>query len=167
MDDWLKLPARSHKPPGGFFNGLRRPARAESVSHKIILDGPPDPSPAHRPPAEAPDPVARHLARLKQVSPPVPDSTGVADPVERMLLERRFGSAVELLKAQAESQLENFDVWLRYAEAHGLHCGNITTAEKIIRQMERSGNFKKAQLKKAYTRLKKWRDKHPHSNLSW
>ena len=167
MDDWLKLPIRSRKKPDGFFVWLRRLVRAEAVSNKIILHGPPAHRPAPRSPAEAPDPVAIHLARLKQVQPPVPDSNGVADPAEKMLLERRFGSAVELLKAQAEAQPENFDVWLRYAEAHGLHCGNLTTAEKIIRQMERSGNFKKAQLKKTYTRLKKWRAKHPHSNLNW
>ena len=87
--------------------------------------------------------------------------------MEKLLLERRLGTAVELLKEQAEAEPANFELWLRYAEAHGNHCGQVFTAEKIIMQMDRSGNFKKAQIKKAYARLKKWRKKHPLPPAGW
>ncbi len=167
MDDWMKLPTRSRRKPSGFFVWLRRFAQAEADSPKMILTGSPAHQPASRPSAAAPDPIEKHLARLKQGQPPIPDAKGVHDPVEKLLVERRFGSAVELLQQQADSQPENFEVWLRYAEAYGNHCGDLNTAEKIIRQMERSGNFKKVQIRKAYTRLKKWRDKHPHYHGGW
>jgi predicted Zn-dependent protease len=91
----------------------------------------------------------------------------VFDRVEQLLLERRLGTAVELIKAQAEAAPDNFDLWLRYAEAYGHHCGNPNAAERIVERMERSGHFKKAQLKKAQTRLNRWRKKHAIHQDRW
>jgi hypothetical protein len=165
LDEWMRLPIRSQVKPRNFLGWPRRPEPAEAESKKLSFISPGTGQAPARPPAA--DPVETYLERLKQTQKKAPDHTGLLDPVDRLLAERRLGSAVELLQQQAESQPDNFDLWLRYAEAHGLHCGNLTTAEKIIRQMERSGNFKKVQIKKAYTRLKKWRDKHPNMKTSW
>ena len=89
------------------------------------------------------------------------------DSLEKMLHERRFGTAIEQLKEQAEEHPKDFGRWLRYAEAYGNHCGEVSTAEKIIQQMERSGNFTKAEIKDAYVSLSHWRKKHPRRNFSW
>jgi hypothetical protein len=67
----------------------------------------------------------------------------------------------------AEAEPKNFDLWLRYAEAHGDHCGNTQSAEKIIERMDRSGHFKKAQMRKANNQLKKWRKNHPTEMSGW
>ena len=160
----MRLPIRSIVKPGRFLGWLRRPPPAEPVSKKIVLNSPRITQSSS--PPKASDPLAAYLTRVKAAQGKPPDTTFVNDPVEKLLLERRLGTVVELLQQQAEAQPENFDVWLRYAEAYGHHCGDVFAAEKIIQWMERSRNFKKAQLKKAHARLKKWRKEHPVSN-SW
>jgi hypothetical protein len=165
LDEWMRLPIRSEARRGKFPGWLRRREPEKPASKKIVLVFPSITS--RLTPKKSADPLDAYMERVREANGKPPDTNGVHDPVEKLLLERRLGSAVELLKQQADSQPENFDVWLRYAEAHGFHCGNLTTAEKIIRQMERSGNFKKAQMKKVHTRLKKWREKHPNTKTSW
>ena len=163
LDEWMQLPIRSVVRRRRLLDRLLRRNEPEPAPRKIILTSNPRPAPP-----KAQDPLEVHLERLKQSQAESrPDTTGVFDHVEKLLLERRLGTAVELLKEQAEADPANFDLWLRYAEAHGDHCGQVFTAEKIIIRMDRSGNFKKAQIKKAYTRLKKWHKKHPLQNSRW
>ena len=165
LDEWMQLPIRSVVRRRRLLDRLLRRTEPEPSPRKIILTFNPRPAPP-----QAQDPLAVHLERLKQSQAESrPDTTGggVFDHVEKLLLERRLGTAVELLKEQAEAEPANFELWLRYAEAHGNHCGQVFTAEKIIMQMDRSGNFKKAQIKKAYARLKKWRKKHPLPPAGW
>ncbi|MEI8290212.1 MAG: hypothetical protein WCH99_12130 [Verrucomicrobiota bacterium] len=163
LDEWIKLPIRSAVRRRSLLDRLLRKNKPETSQRKIILSLNPRPAPP-----KAQDPLEVHLERLKQSQAKnQPDTTGVLDRVEKLILERRLGTAVELLKEQAEAEPANFDLWLRYAEAHGNHCGQVATAEKIIIRMERSGNFKKAQIKKAYTRLKKWQKKHPLQHTGW
>jgi hypothetical protein len=165
LDEWMQLPVRSVVKRRTFLDWFRQQDRVEPVSKGISTIPPPVTSkPA---PPEAADPLEAHLERLKQTRETMPAHTGGHDPIDQLLAEQRLGTAVELLKQQAESSPKDFNLWLRYAEAHGLHCGNLTTATKIVRQMERSGNFKKAQIKKAYTRLKKWHEKHPLRHTGW
>ena len=164
LDEWMRLPVRSIVKRRKFLDWFRRQDPVEPVSKKIST---PPPVTSDTASPEAADPLEAHLERLKQTRGRTPDTTGIHDPIDKLLAEQRLGTAVELLKQQAESSPKNFNLWLRYAEAHGLHCGNLTTATKIVRQMERSGNFKKAQMKKAYTRLKKWHEKHPLRHTGW
>jgi hypothetical protein len=165
LDEWMQLPVRSVVKRRTFLDWFRQQDRVEPVSKGISTIPPPVTSkPA---PPEAADPLEAQLERLKQTRETMPAHTGGHDPIDQLLAEQRLGTAVELLKQQAESSPKNFNLWLRYAEAHGLHCGNLTTATKIVRQMERSGNFKKAQMKKAYARLKKWHEKHPLRHTGW
>jgi hypothetical protein len=164
LDEWMQLPVRSIVKRRTFLDCFRRQDPVEPVSKEISTTPPITSEPA---PLEASDPLEAHLERLKQTREQTPDTTSGHDPIDQLLAEQRLGTAVELLKQQAESSPKDFNLWLRYAEAHGLHCGNLTTATKIVRQMERSGNFKKAQIKKAYTRLKKWHEKHPLRHTGW
>lgn len=158
LDEWRQLPIRSQVKPRKFLSWLRPQKNHETDSNKISLVSPPITSPPAVSAAE--DHLTTYLERVKAAQGKPPDTALVHDRVEKLLLERRLGTAVEIIKAQAESQPENFDLWLRYAEAHGHHCGDLHAAQKIIERMERSGNFKKVQLKKAHARLKKWRKKH-------
>jgi len=165
LDEWMRLPIRSLVKRRKFLDWFRHPNPVEPAFKKISILAPPITSPRVEP--EADDLLAAHLERVKQSRKKVRDTAGMTDPIEKLLAEERLGSAVEMLQQQSKKQPKNFDLWLRYAEAQGLHCGNLTTARTIIRQMERSGNFRKSQIKKAYTRLKKWHDKHPQQSRGW
>jgi hypothetical protein len=169
LDEWMRLPIRSMLQPRTILDWFRRPDAVDPDFKKISMISPPITSPPKT--AESDDPLEAHLERLRQsrktTRKKVPDTAGMLDPIEKLLAEQRLGSAVEILQQQAKAHPKNFDLWLRYAEAQGLHCGNLSTAKNIIRQMEGSGNFRKSQIKKAYTRLKKWRDKHPLRTVGW
>jgi len=165
LDEWIQAPIRSQVKPG-HVTGQRQGAGPEATnSKKVSLISPPITQPPAPPKVE--DHMTTYLERVKAAQGQPPDTSLVQDQVEKLLLERRLGTAVELIKQQAEAQPDNFDLWLRYAEAHGHHCGDLNTAEKIIRQMDRSGHFKKAQMKKVHARLKKWHKKHPHTQVNW
>ena len=162
LDEWMKLPVRSTAKRRRLLDRLLRRDPPELAPRKLALNF----QLAAKPPSK--DPLDVHVERLQQSQAKnQPDTSATHDPVEKMLLERRLGSAVELLQQQAEAAPANFEVWLRYAEAHGHHCGQVATAEKIIKRMERSGHFKKAQLKKAHTQLRKWHKKHPLRQAGW
>jgi tetratricopeptide (TPR) repeat protein len=162
LDEWMRLPMRSTAKPKTLLGRFFQRNQTEPSSRKLTLRN----NHASAPPKST-DPLEIYLDRVKQNQPAPPDTSGVHDKVEKLLLERRLGSAIELLKKQAEAEPENFDLWLRYAEAHGNHCGNTLSAEKIIQRMERSGHFKKAQMKKAHNQLKRWRKKHPAIPSGW
>src|ERR1035437_1371945 len=162
LDEWMRLPMRSTAKPRTLLGWLFRRNQTEPSSRKFSLRE----NRATTPPKST-DPLEIYLDRVKQNQPVAPDTSGVQDKVEKLLLERRLGSAIELLKEQAEFEPENFDLWLRYAEAHGNHCGNTLSAEKIIQRMDRSGHFKKPQMRKALNHLKKWRAKHPTRRFGW
>lgn len=160
LDEWLRLPVRSQVKHQRFPGWFRRAEPEDPESRKLKITAPPiTQSPVAKAKAKGGDALDSYLDRVRQVQS-MPDTTGVFDPVQKLLLERRLGTAVELIKQKAEAAPQDFNLWLRYAEAHGDHCGDITAAERVIRQMERSGHFKKAQMKKVNTQLKKWRKKH-------
>ena len=162
LDEWMRQPIRSTAKPRTFLGWLFRRNQTEPSSRKFIVQN------NHAaPPPKSTDPLEIYLNKVKQNQPAPPDTSGVQDKVEKLLIERRLGSAIELLKEQAEAEPENFDLWLRYAEAHGNHCGNALSAEKIIQRMDRSGHFKKAQMRKANSHLKKWWKKHPTRRFGW
>jgi hypothetical protein len=162
LDEWMRLPMRSTAKPRTLLGWLFRRNQTEAVSQKLTLRENRESAP---PPST--DPLEIYLERVRQTRPAEPDTSGVQDRAQKLLLERRLGSAIELLKEQAEAEPKNFDLWLRYAEAHGNHCGNTMSAEKIIQRMDRSGHFKKAQMRKANNQLKKWRKKHPNRQFGW
>ena len=165
LDDWIQLPIRSSIKPKKFFSWLRRKEPNEPASKKLSIVSPPITQAAI--PAKISDPINSYLDRVKQSQATPPAAVGPVDSVEKLLLERRLGTAVEILKEQAEAAPDNFELWHRYAEAQGHHCGNPTAAEKILRQMERSGHFKKAQLRKTHNQLRKWRKKHAGHQDNW
>lgn len=165
LDEWIKLPIRSTAPRKTLLDWFRRPAPAPVVVQKLSLGFSSAPQPGA--PLKPADPLDAYLARVKEAHGRPADTANAQDQIEKLLLERRLGTAIEMLKKQADVQPENFEVWLRYAEAHAVHCGDLTSAEKIIRQMAASQNFKKAEMRKIHARLKKWRAKNPNFKTSW
>ena len=78
--------------------------------------------------------------------------------IEELLAGRYFGTAIEILERKIKEQPADFDSWLKLAETYGRHCGNISQAEKIIRQIETNSAFSPEQIQLAGAKLKEWRE---------
>jgi tetratricopeptide (TPR) repeat protein len=74
--------------------------------------------------------------------------------IEELLANGHLATAIELLESQIKEQPLNFDLWMKLGEAHGVFCGNIIAAGKIIKKMET--NFGAEQVHQAKTKLKEW-----------
>ena len=68
-----------------------------------------------------------------------------------------FGTAIEILEQKTKEQPQDFNLWMKLAETHGQHCGNVDRAEKIIQQIEANSAFSPEQIQHAKTKLKEWR----------
>jgi tetratricopeptide (TPR) repeat protein len=78
------------------------------------------------------------------------------------LLARGFlGTAMEILENKIKEQPRDFELRMKLAEVHALHCSNFQPAEKIIQQLQRDGNFSPEQIQSAKARLREWREHKP------
>jgi tetratricopeptide (TPR) repeat protein len=84
--------------------------------------------------------------------------------VDELLACGYLGTAIEMLEQKTREQPRDFDLWLKLAEAHGLHSGNIHRAEKIVHFMESKHGFSAEQIQIAKARLKEWRETKPQRN---
>ena len=78
--------------------------------------------------------------------------------IDELVAHRYFGTAIELLEQKIKEQPQDFDLWLKLAETHGQHCGNVKRAKKIIQQIEANAAFRPEQIQLARTRLDEWRE---------
>jgi tetratricopeptide (TPR) repeat protein len=78
--------------------------------------------------------------------------------IDELLAGRYFGTAIEILERKIKEQPADFDSWLKLAETHGRYCGNISRAEKIVRQIENNPAFSLEQIQLAGTKLAEWRE---------
>jgi hypothetical protein len=101
--------------------------------------------------------------------PPLPPSV-LPNPesIDDLLAQGSYGTAVETLKAQIEAlkeqnrtqsdkpQPDAFDLQLKLAEVYALHCKNLLSAEKIVRQMELTSSVNPQQIALARAKLAEW-----------
>lgn len=78
-----------------------------------------------------------------------------AESVEELLSQKFFGSAIELLEEKITAHPQDFELRLKLAGVHAVHCNNFQRAQKIISQME--VNFSPQQVELAQAKLKEWR----------
>lgn len=97
------------------------------------------PQPA-TPPAPAPD-----------QPPPLPPT------LEELLARSSYGMAVEQLENQLRAKPGDFDLQLKLAEIHAVHCKNLPTAEKIIRRLEHAPTTTTEQGALARAKVAEWR----------
>jgi tetratricopeptide (TPR) repeat protein len=96
--------------------------------------------------------------------PVAPDPAAVsprAVPVDELLAGGSWGTAIEILEAQIQSQPGDFNLRLKLAEVYGRYCGNVEHAEKIVREMEAAAGFSPAQVQTAQNQLQAWRSARP------
>jgi tetratricopeptide (TPR) repeat protein len=93
-----------------------------------------------------------------------PAAEVLPESVDELLACGYLGTAIEILERKIKEQPEDFDLWLKLAEAHGLHSGNLQRAEKIVQQIEANRDFSAEQIEVAKARLKEWREARPRKN---
>jgi len=93
-----------------------------------------------------------------------PEVVALPESVDELVACGYLGTAIEILERKVKEQPQDFDSWLKLAEAHGLHSGNIHRAEKIVQKIEGSPGFSADQIRTAKMKLKEWREAKPRQN---
>jgi hypothetical protein len=63
-----------------------------------------------------------------------------------------------LMERQIKDQPENFKLWLKLAEAHGVYCCSLDLASKTVGRIEANPGFTKEQIHLAKSKLQEWRE---------
>jgi tetratricopeptide (TPR) repeat protein len=93
-----------------------------------------------------------------------PKVVSLPESVDELIACGYLGTAIEVLERTVKEQPQDFDSWLKLAEAHGLHSGNIHRAEKMVQKIESSGGFSAEQIQTVKVKLKEWRITQPQKN---
>ena len=93
-----------------------------------------------------------------------PAAEALPESVDELLACGYLGTAIEILERKIEEQPKDFDLWLKLAEAHGLHSGNLRRAGKIVQQIESNHGFSTEQIQIAKARLEEWREAEPRKD---
>jgi hypothetical protein len=136
-----------------YAQNLRQPGRAQEVLRAL---------------EQQPDIPASHIefARrsIDEWSRPKPEEAAATAPPEsvgELLAQGFFGTAIEMLENKIKEQPVDFELRLKLAEVHAVHCNNFQRAEKIISQLETDANFSPPQVESARAKLKEWREARP------
>jgi hypothetical protein len=84
-----------------------------------------------------------------------------AESVDDMLAQGYLGTAIEILERDAKANPQDFELQMKLAEAHGVHCGNLSRAGKIVERLEADPAFGPEQIQQAKAKLKEWKAKQP------
>lgn len=95
---------------------------------------------------------------------PAPAAEVLPESVDELLACGYLGTAIEILERKIKEQPKDFELWLKLAEAHGLHSGNLQRAGKIVQQIEANRDFSAEQIQMAKARLEEWREAKPQRN---
>jgi len=90
-----------------------------------------------------------------------PEIIVLPESVDELLSCGYLGTAIEVLERKLKEQPQDFELWLKLAEAYGLHSGNIQRAGKIVEKMEAGNHFSAEQIQAAKVKLKEWLEAKP------
>jgi predicted Zn-dependent protease len=93
-----------------------------------------------------------------------PEVVVLPESVDELLACGYLGTAIEILERKIKEQPQDFDSWLKLAEAHGLYSANIPRAEKLVQKIEEGRMFSPEQIQTAKVKLKEWREAKPQQN---
>lgn len=111
-------------------------------------------------PASHIDYARRSIQEWEQPTP-APAKVILPETVDELLAAGYFGTAVERLERKLTEQPDDFDSWLKLAEAHGRHSSNHHKAVKLVHQLEAGRRFTPEQIQSARTKLAEWRQAQP------
>jgi hypothetical protein len=90
-----------------------------------------------------------------ETSSPTAPPAGVS--VDELIASGCLGTAIERLEEELKERPNDFDLWLKLAEAQGVHCGNLTRAGKIVERLKANPAFTPEQVQQAQAKLKEWK----------
>src|SRR5204863_1247774 len=96
------------------------------------------------------------VRNLPAAAPKVEVDTKSASPDE-LLAAGHLSSAIEILENKIRIQPQDFDTWLKLAEAHAAYCRDFLRASKIIDRIAANPAFSSEQIRLAKAKLKEWR----------
>ena len=131
-----------------YAEDLHRPDQAAAVLR--ALEAQPHVSPAHV------DYARRSIAEWSREKPKPEVIAAPPESMKELLTHGYFGTAIEILEQKIKEQPRDFDLRIKLAEVHGLHCGNIQQARKIVRQIEINSGFTAEQIQSARITLAEW-----------
>ena len=99
----------------------------------------------------------RSIHEWRQEKPKPEKVEAQPESIDELLANRYLGTAVEILEQKTSEQPQDFDLWLKFAEAYAVHCGNLDRAEKIVRRIEANPAFTAEQIQFARMKLGEWR----------
>jgi hypothetical protein len=82
--------------------------------------------------------------------------TTKVESIDDLLAHGAFGTAIERLEEEIILQPQNFELRVKLAEVHAVHCNNVQRAEKIVRQMELDPDLNQQQIAVARMKLRQW-----------
>jgi cytochrome c-type biogenesis protein CcmH/NrfG len=91
-------------------------------------------------------------------APAAPVDVNVAS-IDELLASGHLATAIEILEGRIRAQPDDFDSWLKLAEAHGAYCCNRGRAAKIVAKISRNSAFTHEQVQLAKAKLDEWRDR--------
>lgn len=90
-----------------------------------------------------------------------PEVVALPESVDELLACGYLGTAIEVLERKIKEQPQDFDSWLKLAEAHGLYSANMPRVEKMVQKIEEGRIFSAEQIQIAKVKLKEWREAKP------
>ena len=88
---------------------------------------------------------------------PSPTAPPASVSVDELIANGCLGTAIERLEEELKEQPNDFDLWLKLAEAQGVHCGNLSRAGKIVERLKANPAFTPEQVQQVQARLKEWK----------
>ena len=77
--------------------------------------------------------------------------------IDELLANGHLATAIEILEAKIGGQPRDFELWMKLAEAHGVHCSDLRRATKIVEMMSANAAFSPEQIQLAKAKLEEWR----------
>jgi tetratricopeptide (TPR) repeat protein len=76
---------------------------------------------------------------------------------DELLAAGYLGTAIELLENKTRAHPDDFESWLKLAEAHGYYSRSLITATKVVEKIERNPAFNEEQIQLAKAKLREWK----------
>ena len=99
----------------------------------------------------------RSIQEWSQGTPAPEPEPALPESVEELLLQGRYGTAIERLEQNISELPEDFNLRLRLARVHAELCDHVKSAETVVKEIEENPAFTAAQIRSAQARLKEWR----------
>jgi hypothetical protein len=133
-----------------YAQDMRRPDRAAETLRS--LEKQPYVSPSHV------EFARRSIIEWSQNKPRLEKAAVPPESIDELLAHGYLGTVIEILERKTKEQPQDFDSWVKLAEAHGKYCGNFQRAEKIARQIEFSRDFSPEEIQHVKNKLGEWRE---------